>query len=306
MVDALGLIAVILAIVAIIQSYRASKFSRRLADIEGVFEKPGVSVSLFNDPKIEDIIWAIPFPGDGFVEVPLKYEIANNRKKSSIKDIEIIIRMTKDLHGGDISEFDFKTDSLKEVKSKFVDATNYVHKFLMSFDSLSPKQTIAYEDKVLFREGTSKECSTIAEDKNGIKLKIEYEVDFAYAIDLILMADDIEPIRRQFSHIVIDTSKVSLDDYFQKRTKSMQAQSKYNEMNLFKRIYLTNEHKNFILIYCKSFALEKVGSDPLYKLNKFYVTYGTKFINGYAIPAKKIYPRPIRRIFGYEFFVPWL
>jgi hypothetical protein len=77
-------------------------------------------------------------------------------------------------------------------------------------------------------------------------------------------------------------------------------------MNLLKRIYLTNENRIFILICCKSSALEKVGSDPLYKLNKFYVTYGTKFINGYAIPAKKIYPRPIKRIFGHEIFVPWL
>jgi len=311
-VDILGPLSVLLAIIAIVQTYRAHKFACRVAEVEGVFEKPGVSISLFNDPMIERIIWAIPFPGDGFVEVPLVYNIANKRKKSSIKNIELIIRMTKDLHGGDLADYDLEAvDSLKDIKSKFVDVTKYVHKFLMSIDSLSPNQTMDYEDKFIFREGTTKEWSTIAKDKNDIEFKIQGEVDLAYAIDLILMAEDIEPIRRHFSHEVIDTSRISLEDYFRTRTEHIQENTGYNKMHLIKRIYcfkkhLTKKNINFILFCCKSSNLEKVGDDPLYKVTKFHMTYGTKFINGYAIPAEGIYPRPIKKIFGLEFFVPWL
>ena len=261
---------------------------------------------------IQDIIWAIPFPSDGFVEVPLVYNITNNRSKSAISNIELFIRMTNDLHGGSSPDYDINViDSLKDIKSKFVDVTKYVHKFLMSIESLSPKQSMNYEDNVLFKGGNSAECTTIAEDKNGINFKISFEVELAYAIDLILMANDIEPIRREFRHIVIDTSKISLEDYFKKWTGNIQKQTKYNKMNLLKRIYLCNKHlneknRNFILVCCKLSDIERVGEDPLYKVTKFHTTYGTKFINGYAIPAEGIYPRPIKRILGFEFFAPWL
>lgn len=311
-IDPLGILSIILGLVAIVQTYRANKFARKIAENEGAFEKPGLSISLFNDHAIEEIIWAIPFPEDGVVQVPLVYGIANNRSKSAIRNIELIIRMTNELHGGNSPDYDVNViDSLKEVKSRFVDVTKYVHNFLMSIESLSPKQTMNYEDQVLFRGGTSAKSTITVKDKNDIPFEISFEVELAYAIDLILMADDIEPIRKQFRHKVVNTSKISLEDYFQKWTQNAQKQMGYNKMNLLKRIYLYNKHlneknRNFILVCCESPNLERIGEEPLYSLTKFHTTYGTEFINGYAIPAKGIYPKPIQRIFGFEFFLPWL
>ena len=54
MVNLLGVLSFILAIVAIVQTYRADKFARKIAKNEGVFEKPGISLSLFNYQMIEE------------------------------------------------------------------------------------------------------------------------------------------------------------------------------------------------------------------------------------------------------------
>lgn len=51
----LALIATILAIIAIYQTHRANKFAHRVAEAEGVFEKPKLLISLLGDPTIEDI-----------------------------------------------------------------------------------------------------------------------------------------------------------------------------------------------------------------------------------------------------------
>ena len=214
----IAIIAAIASVIAVVQTHRANKFAQRVAEAEGVFGKPEIHINLFNNPKIEKMIWAIPFPGDGFVMVPLKYNIVNDGEKSSNK-MELYIRMPKELHGSEFADCNIEFNCLKEIKSKFVNVNDYMHTFILSIDSLLPKQAIDLNDAIFLGRETSFRDELIAKSKDNLSLKIGYKVNYAYAIDLVLMADNIKPISKKISISVIDISKISLKRYYQIENK---------------------------------------------------------------------------------------
>lgn len=212
------------------------------------------------------------------------------------------------IFGGSDAEFKIDFDLLKDIKHKLVDVTKYVHLLILTIDSLLPGQGINFEDRILLRWETSIESEANAISKDNFNVKIPFKVDYSYAVDLVLMANDIRPITKKVRLRAIDISKNSMESYFQERNKHIQEKNNRSNLpNLLQYLRRRNKQPTMFKVFCcKPSDLKKIGDNPIYRVTHFYETEGIQFINGYAIPAAGIWPpKSVKSILGHRFIVPW-
>jgi hypothetical protein len=267
----LTLFTIVLMIVTIIQTYRANRFERRAAEAEGTFKKANIEVRPYGKEDIKSFYLAFPLKENRVIEVPFVFLIRNNGEKTA-SQVELYLRMAKELHYNGEIDLDIKGGGLKNLKSEIVSETEYLHTLGFKFDNLLPRQGIKLSDKLSLTHPTCFESKVEATTKDSVDLEISYEVDYAYKIDFILMQQDYEPISKTFSVSVIDVSQMPINEYFDKRNRLALEDYKRQQKakSFLKRLlfYLDPMHpdkkiETFYLIYCDGGEIQEGQKLPV-------------------------------------------
>ena len=71
----------IIALIAVLIAYKEHRFARNMAEVEGKFKKPEISIS-YENRKIEDVIWSFPIPREATIDTP--WEVTRISRQSGM------------------------------------------------------------------------------------------------------------------------------------------------------------------------------------------------------------------------------
>lgn len=289
------IISMLIALISAIIAYREYKFARNAAESEGTFKKPEISIS-YENRNIDNVFWAFPIPREGNIEFPLRYYIKNNGEKSA-NNIELFIRIPKDLFSSELEEEDrkFELDDLKNVKYKWMnDENDYTNVLVVFIKQILPKQEIMLAHYINIKEATSFESNCIAKSKDNTNFRVKINCEYGYQITLTLYQDNAEPISRSVCLSIIDTSENSVKQYFD--TINDRIKKEYNKSNYLGRMsyYLDRMREGFgankfILLECEPKDLLKDEKFPIYRVRSFDGCEGFHDPKGFVIPTLGIW-----------------
>jgi len=212
--DLIATIALIVsALFGAITSYYAIKakiLSEKVNDAQGVFKSPALRVQVFDDDNIGEFFLAVPLANERFVEVPLLLDIGNAGEKSAL-EVELLIRLSKDLcYGGKLP---LKLSSpFAKVNGQLFSVTDSLASYIVSAQSLNPKQALSLPLKLSLSHDTSVESSVDVSLKDGSTATLPYSIDYAYKLDLIVTQRDQLPLSRSYDLHVLNTSDKTTAD----------------------------------------------------------------------------------------------
>jgi hypothetical protein len=290
----LVLLPILFGLIATIQSIRASRFARALAIAQGAFQKPELTLSLFNIETTQRFYLGLPIPPDGVVELPMRYTIANSGQKSC-RRAELFLRMSKDLHYGGHGRAEFRGFSIKNTKFELISEQENIHTFCIFVDSILPKQTIVLTDAASIRNSTSGQSVVTLPTKDGTLINLTYNFEYSYVISAALMLDDSEPLTRRFELIVFDTSKRSVQDYFLERARERRDARSKLKRSFFVRLKYRLTHlrespklTSIGVLFCDTSDLQKDQNLPIHRITQLNSYGGIEDEQGYFIPGLDI------------------
>jgi hypothetical protein len=294
------LLALVFGVIAVVQTYRANKLNRDVAKIQGLLEMPNVEISLFDYQSIENFMIAVPLIKGRVLEMPLRFSI-NNLGGKSARDVELFIRMSKELcyGGSDNVEMTITSNSTQsKVTREVFNQTDNLETTITKFEkALHPKQGIVLDQSISLRDDTFLRSKLSAPTKDGFMMNISYIAQFAYLIDFVLMQADQKPISKRFSIQVINTSETTVETFFRSRNTEVQAQESKVRFwkSLFQRFF--SKHAEYSEYYFKLIQVDKkhIEADSSLPINRvsekasLSVCDGIRFKDGwYWIPALNI------------------
>ena len=101
-----GAIALISGVIVIIQSYKTHKLQREIAYSQGAFKKE-IEMKLYAKEDTNSFFMGLPLSKNRALMVPLIFSIKNTGEMSA-KNIEIFIRLNKNLCFGGFIKYSFK------------------------------------------------------------------------------------------------------------------------------------------------------------------------------------------------------
>jgi hypothetical protein len=255
----LGAISVMLALVAIVQTYRINKFNTRAAHFKGTFKKPNIDFRIFSSPlsgtdAIDHFILACHLPKGTALVFPLVTTVINLGDKSA-KDVKLLLRYPKRLRGGGMVD-EIKYSGPDFIKSDILEDSNY-QTTLITIGSLAPKQPIGVEDPIMITESSLIESSVSVTTSDKKTVSMSYRLTYFNLIDFTVYQEDEEPLSGRIKLLVINTAerplqetlKIINEDY-QKRYSERMGTGFRGTLNYFKlRLSGAQISKRVLLIF---------------------------------------------------------
>lgn len=172
----LTVIGTLAAVVAIVQTYRANRLSKRIA-----LAKPSLRIALMGEQQITDLMVAVPIRQNRIVEFPMIWAFANTGEKSA-RDVEIFIRLPRELcYGGAetaAATFTFQTE-MKKLSARSVSTTKHLETQIVFADTLHPGQTFTLSRAISLRLSTflRRTASVQAKDR---PMSVAYSAEFQH------------------------------------------------------------------------------------------------------------------------------
>lgn len=211
----IGAIGIVISVFAFLQSRRSNKFTRNVAENQGVFKKPDLSISLFDMPDEDDFILALPLIPNLIVEMDLEYNIVNSGDASA-KDVEVYIdNKSKDLRYHDNLQLT-ASGTAKEFKMVVDKDEEHTQSLIGSIQSLHPSQRLTIRDKITVKSPTFGKMKIPVTTKTGRTGSFELRYVFAYLFDFSIKYLDHPTIRRKIKLSIINTYPSSIKDFFDK------------------------------------------------------------------------------------------
>lgn len=293
-----GIVATLLTIITIIQTFRANKFAKKSAVAQRVFQKPNLQIEVYGSSDIEDFIIALPLGDQKLIEMPLKYTLLNSGKVSA-KEIEIYVRMSKDLRYGGHGELVVQGGSEKDMKVAVASETENLKTIVTTLKSLHPDQSLPISDVITITSSTiiKESVSIETADRKG---SLEYKLEFVYAIDILISQADQPPITKRISLSIIDTSERPAKDYFDEynQESSKEYQSELAKLSLVSRLKQgwnrADKIKKIKLLIIDQSSYQENEIFPAVftlKVGSMKMCEGVKHAQGYFIPAINVLGR---------------
>lgn len=215
----LGIFAIVISCIALIQSYRFNKYRKKVDAQSGVFRKPNLIPSFYKtergekvDFKCDDFILFGKIPPNGGLILPLIITLTNIGDKSA-KEIMFEIRYPKRLRGGGLQYTKILPGNDYSKKKSIVisEETNF-QTVGLEIGTLAPKQELGISDFITITEATLYKRNIDAITKDGFQVTIPVEIQWSNRIDYTIYQDDDEPISGSLNIQFFDIFTQSLDD----------------------------------------------------------------------------------------------
>lgn len=288
-------LVVLFGIISVLQGRKARHFSKRIAELQGVYKKTDFEMSIFKTSNINHFLIAAPFNNKKIFALPLQLVILNKGDKSSHKP-ELFIKMNKSLLFNDGVEYQLDDEGPKKVDLSVASKTENMHTLALSIEKdLRPRQSIIFNLPISIGHGTVFKGEAAATDKAGVDLTISYWADVSFLLDVILTQEDSAPISTRFTLSVIDSDRKSAGKFLNEYNESFVSTKQKNQPNTIKS-FLSNFKKTKVdipmicmLITFDESLTKKMDKYPIYSVMEAKIEkhYGFRSSKGYCIPSIK-------------------
>lgn len=274
----LTVIGTLAAVVAIMQTYRANRLSKRIA-----LAKPSLRIALMGEQQITDLMVAVPIRQNRIVEFPMIWTFANKGEKSA-RDVEIFIRLPRELcySGAETAAatFTFQTE-MKKLSARSVSTTKHLETQIVFADTLHPGQTFTLSGAISLRLSTflRRTASVQAKDR---PMSVAYSAEFQYTFDVIIAQADEPVAASHFTLGVIDTSNQTAAEFLTEYNSRLVEQKPGGKRRGGKVL------GDFRLIEVRADQLVADKELPIDRLRDgeaVSYAHGVRFTDGYWVPA---------------------
>lgn len=235
------IITIIFAFIATILSIQNHRLQKIIANEEGVFRNPNLTISIYDRVKSKRVhftpeyyIIACNFSQNKIIDFPLKITLTNRGDKS-VKECKLLLRYPKILRGDGLFEMEAKDKYSEEHFPKIIDDFNFqISKF--EIGTITPKEKLGFQDAIILAGSTSLNFDVDVVSKDGIPYTVGVKFNFNFVIDYIAYQEDAEPISGRIKFRVVDIANESIEDYID--SYNQQADEKYiaNFENTFQHL----------------------------------------------------------------------
>lgn len=230
MENLLEIITITLAFIAIILSIRNHRLQKIIANEEGVFRNPNLTIRIYDTVQSKRVhftpeyfIIACNFSQNKIIEFPLKITLTNRGDKS-VKECKLLLRYPKILRGDGLLEMEAKDKYSKEYAPKIIDDSNFqISQF--EIRTITPKEELGFQDAITLSGSTSFNFDVDVVSKDGIPYTLGMKFDFFFGIDYTAYLEDAEPISGRIKIRVVDITNESIEEYID--SYNQQADEKY-------------------------------------------------------------------------------
>lgn len=216
-------LATILALIAIWQSRRASKFSRLVAEQEGAFDQPKLTIGLFGATNTRQFIILAPItPAPLLFPLPLN---VRNLGSATAADIQLLVRGNEDLlpYSREWLEKE-QPDASGVVVASFYAKEGHVNSVMYRIAHLHPRMPLNIINTAILRQPTVLSSDAPIKTADGKQGTVAYTVAFEYRLEVVAFRKDGAPLAEVFRFSVLDTTKQSeseaLESYWKRRSSA--------------------------------------------------------------------------------------
>lgn len=290
----LAFVAILLGYAAYHQSKKNNILQKKIAQLQGIYDKPQLDILLYDKPLVTEYIYAFPFKEKGAFIVPLKLTLANNGNFRA-KNIEFYINSSNELIPHEIMKLKTSNNSFTENQFKILSKTENKTTCGIQIEHLEQKNGMNMEFHLPIKSSTVEiRGNTVVTTPDNVQSKIEYTYSYSYNINLWAHSENHSPISKELGISVFDTSSKTLREYFREKALENEKQhiAEIKKLSKLQKIkyYLNPNHKLKPQLFniCYITSNEFVDHESLPKLNNVksleigfgaYSTDGFIFIN---------------------------
>jgi hypothetical protein len=221
----LGGISAFFAVVAFIQFFRANRFQKRLAAAQGVFRSPDIWFSLCHlNTTVSDFTLILPVRPLTYYELPFSITLQNAGQQSA-SDVEIFLRAPKSFLCR-AREMEVTGASGKEIKFHKVSESKNMLTICWAFKILHPGEGVVLMFPASVTGPTSVRDSGVFTTKDEKQLRVDWEVQYSFVLNIVLMQMNQPAVMREFKLRVIDTEDLLPAAWLDKFEDSLREKSK--------------------------------------------------------------------------------
>ena len=287
-----GIIGLLGIVLAFFQARRANALARKIAEVQRATESPELSMAWPFGDEQTIYVFACAFPPQGFVRLPNYWQIANHGKRSA-RNVELIARMPAPLClVGEESSVAFEANS-RRLDARILSRGKMVT-FSIGSQLVDPATSISVKNELVIPSKSSIETTVTATTADGVNVSLNTKVDFAYSIELVLLAEDREPLVSTFRFSVIDLNTMSIESFFEKENTrlALANRKRLDALKWWQRIGASRGNTSKVRIL--HIPETEVDPDTLLAPGSITVSEGAKLDDGYFVPAQGIYPDSLR------------
>lgn len=211
-------VTVLLGLLAWIQAARAQRLSEEIARLQHSLEPPNLKIKILSVEldKQKWVFLAAPLKSKGVVEVPMDVVISNTGGKSA-RDLECILRLPKALcyGGGEIQV----VGSADKASFRRCGESEHLVSFSANCTLLHPEQVLSIRLPLSLLRDSQLDTPVKAKTADGFMVELNFNVLLSSIIDLTIMQTDEPPISKRLDITIVDTSKVTLSQFFMNRNQ---------------------------------------------------------------------------------------
>jgi hypothetical protein len=207
----IGLAALFVAIYGILLAYRQNAPAQALAkrELEG-----GHKFSLaFNRTDVSHIAWILPWEKYDRAFI-LEFEISlMNEDSTDLEDVFIILEIPSDMYAPDMPRL-FRKELRIVNMDQYVDPVTgrEFTRRTFKFDVIQPNVRVLVTDFIWMRNSSRVRSSVRATAKDGVEVEVAYQFILGREINLLVVAKDVRPYRRQLSIFSFDHDDAMLNN----------------------------------------------------------------------------------------------
>jgi hypothetical protein len=288
-----GIIAALLTIITIIQTYRANKFSKKAALAQGAFQKPNLQIDVHGSSGVDDLVIALPLGGQRVIEMPLVYTLLNSGEKSA-KEIEVYVRMNKGLRYGGQFELVATGGEEKNAKMTVANETENLKTMVTTINSLHPNQQFVISDKISITSSTSSNHTISVKTADSFDMTLKFNMEIKFAIDIFISQADQSPITKRISLSIVDTSEKTVKDYFDEYNHRLlnKRRERIAKLGFFDRLKWARNDElkkvKLLIIDQSSYKENEILPAYIFNVDSMKMCEGLKTAQGYWIPALNV------------------
>lgn len=283
-----GVIGMLIGFISVIVAIRSHRLSKRIATASKSLEQADIQVRLFDEEETESFIAVLPITKGRILEFPLPIYIANKGKKTA-NDIEIYLRLNKDLAYGGYSDWNVEGPDIG-VKFTHMLMGNFIT-FMWQIPMLNPNRVNNFNIPLSIRNETSFLEKVKINHEDSTEKTFLVEIEYAFELHVMVSFRDHQPYGRRFTLKIINCVDDEVTSVLNKHNELIKSEykkhpPKYKLKRLFNPMDRFGLHR-IVVVYVKDDKVNKDDRSPIDRINERQLIWcqGVQDVRGMFIPA---------------------
>lgn len=218
-------LATVLALVAIWQSYRASRFAKFVAEHEGSFDQVDLKIGMFGHEEITRFLILAPItPAPLHFSLPLSIR---NLGSATATEIQLLVRGNEALlpYSREWLQKE-QPDASGIVVASFTGKDGHVNLITYRIAHLHPGMSLNLINTAILSNPSQFTSELPIKTADGSSVTVTYTVAYEYEFDVVAFQKDGTPLAKAFRLNVLDTTNSTVADVLTSYWKTLENQDK--------------------------------------------------------------------------------